>query len=299
MTEFTGELAEVTTSAELVPAHPPFTSVDINTYRTREILDLTIDGTDSKWHSVKGGVSPENVSDPSSIKYPLLFNPETNTWLKIVAPQVYGTEAEEIAVSRLKKAKYQQEVALELAGLGHLKDSIKDVEVEIAGKKVYGYTAPHIGPSLESRIFAETGRRKGINISPELSDLITYVYSSAADQAEKLYLDYGIWFSDPNPGNILLREEPDGIHVVLIDFSSKHQEKSNIFQNVTPGRYTESNYNKLVRRILASSIKNLHTRFALYCNSVGLPFIRDPKATEQNIENSTAVLNAGKMLPTT
>jgi hypothetical protein len=294
------EQTEATRQPEILPTPHPYSAVEVNTYRTKSVHELSVDGIAGQWHWVKGGINPENTDYETSggtIRYELLFNPETNTWLKIVSPKSYGTKTEETVVKRLKKSMVQQQMALEVAGLPHLRDQVKDVEVDIDGKTVYGYVAPHIGPSLESRIFSETGRRKSMNISPELSDFISQVYSTAADQAEKLYLDFGIWFSDPNPGNILLREEPDGIHVVLIDFSNKTQERSNIFTHITPGRYSSEKYMAVIKRMLGSTVKTLHRRFEFYCNSIGIPFIRDPQEIKQNIENSSAVLSAAKTMP--
>lgn len=269
--------------------------VEVNSYRTRRVFELTVDGVTSKWHSVKGGVNPRVErfrTAGETVPFELLFNPETDTWLKIVSPQTYGTEMQDAVVERLKKSRLHQQVALDIAGLSYLSEQVKDVEVEMEGKKVYGFTSPHIGPTLESQIFLETGTRKPDEMSSELSDKLAYVYSVAANLAEVLYLNHGIWFADPNPGNILLREEPDGLHVVLLDFSNKRQERNNCLNNVTPGRYTNERYQKIVKKFFRAQIKCLHQRFKYYASNIGVPFVRDPEEIERNIDSSEAFANA-------
>ena len=59
---------------------------EANSYRTREVVDITVNGSVGKWHSLKGGVTPhrkESSTESGNVSYEIFFNPTTNSWLKI------------------------------------------------------------------------------------------------------------------------------------------------------------------------------------------------------------------------
>ena len=270
---------------------------EANSYRTREVVDITVNGSVGKWHSLKGGVTPhrkESSTESGNVSYEIFFNPTTNSWLKIVRPEAKKSGLYERFETRLRKSAQQQRTALEVAGLPKLASQIKDTEVEIKGQKVYGFTSPHIGPTLEFILYKITGHRKGRKLPTDAVDFFSYVYSIASDQAEKLYLDFGVWTSDPNPGNILLHQAEDGIHVVLIDFSNSEQQQDNIFSHVPKDRFEPEAYLSKIKDMLMRRVKRLHRRLEEHCNERGVPFIRNPQEVEANIQRSPAYISASK-----
>ncbi|MBI2621824.1 MAG: hypothetical protein HYW63_04260 [Candidatus Levybacteria bacterium] len=277
-----------------------FTRTEANSYRTKAINNLTVDSTQGEWHSVKGGLRPDQDRSrtPSEyISYGVLFNPQTRTWLKVVPPEVTDTPDQEKLEKTLRRSVDQQRAALQVAGLPDLASQIREVEVvDMDGKKVYGFTSPHIGPSLEYILYKTTKSWRGRVKNPDAADFFSQVYSMAADQAERLYLEFGIWTSDPSPGNILLRQDENGIHVVLIDFSNRLQEYEYLYQRVSKERYGPEGYINKIKSLLQTNVRQLHRRFYQYCEKRGIPFIRDPQEIETNIDNSVAVVNARKSL---
>ena len=152
--------------------------IEANSYRTREVIDVAVNGRTEKWHSLKGGVTPKNKdtdSDSGNVSYEIFFNPTTNSWLKIVRPETKKSGLYERFETRLRKSAQQQRTALEVAGLPKLASQIKDTEVEINGQKVYGFTSPHIGPTLEFILYKITGHRKGRKLPTDAVDFFSYV----------------------------------------------------------------------------------------------------------------------------
>lgn len=278
-----------------------FTLTEANSYRTKAINNLTVDGTQGEWHSVKGGLRSDQDrggQTPSEyISYGVLFNPQTRTWLKVVPPEAIGNPNQEKLEKTLRKSVDQQRAALQVTGLPDLAGQIREVEVDMDGKKVYGFTSPHIGPSLEYILYKTTKSWRGRVKNPDAVDFFSQVYSMAADQAERLYLEFGIWTSDPNPGNILLRQDENGIHVVLIDFSNRLQEYEYLYQRVSREKYGPEGYINKIKSLLQTNVRQLHRRFYQYCEKRGIPFIRDPQEIEANIDRSVAVVNARKTYP--
>ena len=273
------------------------TRVEANTYGTREIVQLKIDGEESEWHSVKGGAGPSRHYDKplELVRYGIFYDPKTRTWLKILPPESIGAKQFGKAEERLRKSALQQRVALTVSGLPELAEQIKEVEVEIDGRRVYGFTSPHIGPSLEHVLSELTGSKRPKELTPDAKTLFSDIYAIAADQAEKLYLDFGIWTADPNPGNILLRFTEEGIRVVLIDFANKIQDEENLFSGLSRERYKGNGYVDKLRSLLAGRIRGLHQNFMEFCNMLDVPFIRDSNAVKENIERSPAIVNARKL----
>lgn len=296
MTEVTG-IVPPTVEVPRTSGHVDKTKA--NSYETRSIRVLQVDGVEGEWHSVKGGMdsSTDRKSTPiETLKYGVLYNPNTRTWLKAVPPEALGTPHYEVMEARLRRSALQQQISLVESGLPDLAQQVKKVEVEIDGQKVDGFTSPHIGPSLESFIFSLTGKRRSRDLPPEFVDLLSTMYSAAAHQAERLLLQYGIWMADPNPGNILLRHDENGTHIVLIDFLSKHQEAEYLFTNLSREKYPGGSYVQKLKNSLLGQVRGLHQRFAFYCDRLGIPFVRDQKDISANINDSVAVVNARKML---
>lgn len=298
MAEMTA-IADAPRVKEIVEKTVNPTRVEANTYGTREVVQLRINGEESEWHSVKGGAGPSrNYDKPLElVRYGIFYDPKTKTWLKVLPPESIGAQQFEKAEGRLRRSALQQRMALRVSGLPELAEQIKDVEVEIDGRKVYGFTSPHIGPSLGYVLSELTGSKRPKELTPDAITLFSDIYAIAADQAEKLYLDFGIWTADPNPGNILLRFTEEGIRVVLIDFANKIQDEENLFSGLSRERYKGNGYVDKLRSLLAGKIRGLHQNFIEFSNMLGVPFIRDPNAVKENIERSPAIVNARKTYP--
>lgn len=285
----------VSPSKEIAPPLLDFNKIEANSYWTKSISEISVNGVLGQWHLVKGSArTPEEAAPGDQIKYEVFFDPSTNTWLKIIPPEAINDPRYGEFEGRLRKSALQQKMALLVAGLPELAGQVNEAEVEIGGKRVYGFTTPHIGPSLEHLIFSLTGKRKSKDLPPRVGGLLSDVYSIAADQAEKLYLQFGIWTTDLNPGNILLRFDENGVHVVLIDFSNKIQEFEHLFANLPTRKFSGENYVKKVKSLLLGNVHQIHERFKRYTGEHGIAFSRDAREVEQNIEQSVAVINARK-----
>lgn len=241
-----GEVGEALKSSELQVL------VEANSYRTRRIIPLEIDDQIQDWHSVKGGLNtqPDKVRDPNKlnvVSFEVLFNPQTRSWLKIVPPEATNKKPLE---ERLRKGAGIAQTALLVAHLPQLAQQVRGLQLETENQLtsskevVYGFLSPHIGPSLEYLY-----KLLGQNLSPEVADFFERVYSIAFHQASRLYLDYGYWVADPNLGNILLHQTPDGLAVVLIDFANKKQIMEHRFSEI-PDQLSDRRQ-KLREKILA------------------------------------------------
>lgn len=278
----------------------PISHTEANTYRTRFLTRFKIDGIESEWHSVKGSIDPskreESSTTPDSLKYGVFYNPDTRAWLKIVPPESIGTSQQEILETRLRRSALQQKMSLVVSGLPDLANQVKDVEVNTDMGTVYGFTTPNIGPSLESFIFSVAGKRRSNELPKNIIDFLSNAYSMATDQAEKLYLNFGIWMADPNPGNILLRPDENGIHVVLIDFSNKLQDQDHLFTGIPKDKYqTLTSYMGKLKSSLLGNVRRLDQRFKWYCEKMGIPYLRDNREVMDNVNHSVAVINAQKV----
>lgn len=247
--------------------------IEANTYRTREVLDLEIcvttkDGaqitTRDKWHSLKGGFSASKIiggnTKSASITYLILFNPINSQWLKVVPPEVLQTDNEGLA-AKLKRSFPISKAALEIAGLPDLSSQLTECRVKFPTKDVYGQIAPHTGPSLEYYIKKKANTVR--STSSNQKSFYSEVYRIAFNQAKRLYLEYGYWTEDPNPGNILLHFRGSSIHVVLIDFSNDKQKADNQFLNF-PTRERQKSIDR--------KLQNLTYKFSKTCASFGIPF---------------------------
>ncbi len=242
----------------------PTVVVEVNKFKTRgEPLSLNINGETADWHSVKGGLreSKRGVVQSKQGGYEILFNPQTSEWLKAI-PEGNGK-----AEKHLRKSVIMAKDALEVAGLPELTEQIKETSVVIRGKQHYGFISPHLGESVDH--YREASKQKGYN-PKEVEELITAVYETAYDQAVQLYAKHGHWMDDPNPGNILLHETPEGdLKVVLIDFANKIQHRSispdKIPDKIFPGdtKITE------VRRRHTENLQVLRDKFAKQCKIAG------------------------------
>lgn len=297
MTEITG-IAPQTLETPQASGHIDKTRA--NSYETRSVRQLQVDGVEGEWHSLKGGMISSSSEQSTPVenlrRYGVFYNPEKRTWLKTIPPEVLGTPRYDDMQNRLRKSAIQQRIALIEAGLPDLAQKVRNVDVGVEGQHVYGFTSPHIGASLESFINTLTGKRNSTGIPPEFVDFFSTIYSAAAHQAERLYLQYGIWTADPNPGNILLRHDENGTHVVLIDFASRHQDAEYLFTDLPRDKYPGESYVHKLITTLRSRVKEIHLKFASNCEKLGIPFIRDNKAISANIKDSVAVVNARKML---
>lgn len=200
--------------------------VEANTYKTRRIVCVQIEGRDRFFHSVKGGFEDEIEKKTTGAVYEILFDPITNEWLKITTPKTNGSESK-----NLDKSADIMKASLELAGFDDLADQIVKCKVKIRGKETNGFVSPHIGPSLETmiRMYRDAKRtmdpERYSKFGIEAKAFFSNAYASALNHSVQLYLKHGYWTQDPNPGNILFRvnEQTGELKPITIDFTGKHQ----------------------------------------------------------------------------
>ncbi len=201
---------------EFKPLLSAYAEVNVNTYKTRRTHQLEVNGENGIWHSVKGGVE----AGPVGI-YEILFNPDTNEWLKIVPPLVRNkTKMENL----LRKSADISRDILRLSNMHSFAHSVRDVDVSTPYAHTYGYTSPHLGPTVEfmvNQIYAIPTEERA-----EAKNFISDIYCSSFRLASRAYLEKGIWISDPNPGNVLVNIDGQNVaRVTLIDFTSTPQFK--------------------------------------------------------------------------
>lgn len=244
---------------------PSVEIVEANSYRTRgEPIPITIAGSTSEWHSVKGGINPQS-NGPKNIdhtQFEILFNPKTDTWLKIVPTEMKG----ERSINVLKKSVEIGKAACSVAGLPELADEITEQEVEIQGKKVYGFTSPHFGQSIQH--YAKEALKRGDN-KDDIREFVGTVYDIAFQQAKRLYEEYGYWTDDPNPGNILLHEKDGQYYVLLIDFSNTQQEKTVNPDRIPAHIAPPDKIAEIVAQRHEKNIADLRHKFAKQCANSG------------------------------
>lgn len=247
-----------------------FSKVDVNTYKTRgEPLQLVVSGNQGVWHSLKGGINRQvahRATQITEVTYETLFNPQTNSWMKLVPPESSDPALEE----RLRVSATIQRVALQLAGLPHLAKEVVDQQIQMLGREVYGFSSPHLGPSLQyyqKRLATPTEAYKIVGWAKTFFEDI---YKLAFDQAVQLYLHYGYWYNDPNPGNIVLHHGEHGVYVVLIDFANKLQKKDSQFSNIP--EYKASHRQTMRLR----TVQRINDIFAQQCQGMGLSFSPNP-----------------------
>lgn len=196
-------------------------SVEVNTYKTRgEPFPVVIEGEERLWHSVKGGIGKGKNGPVTGGSFEILYNPETDTWLKIVPPETSNSDR---LTQRLKTSVGILKVALEIAKLPELVSKIDEFDnIDIRNGQTYGFISPHFGPTVE--FFMRTLKRTGQKPTPEALKFFSDVYKISFVQAVSLFLDYECWMQDPNPGNILLVGRPNNmLQVVNTDFANSTQ----------------------------------------------------------------------------
>ncbi len=288
------------TSREALTRSPGSQEVLANTYPTLEVRRLSVDGLEGEWHFVKGRrIEPPGAKSRvqvQSLRYGVFFDPVKRIWLKVVHPDSLGTTQYQVYEERLRRSAEHQRISLEVAGLPDLARQIKDSEVEIDGRVVYGFTSPHIGPSLEHFISVATQKRRSSELPPECAELLSSIYSIAGGTAERLLLREGVFTGDPNPGNILLHFDENGFHTVLIDFANKVQTEDHLLPGIPRDRYPGTRYISKLHTTLFGKVRNLHQGFIAFAGELGLTFNRDQSEVSRNINQSVAVETARKSL---
>ncbi|OGE26782.1 hypothetical protein A3C26_03255 [Candidatus Daviesbacteria bacterium RIFCSPHIGHO2_02_FULL_39_12] len=251
----------------LTAQHP---TVEVNGYRTRGIpLELLVEGKKGIWHSVKGGFTPEPTRPHpihrDFLSFEVLFNGETNEWLKVVPPESYHTV---MLIGRLRRSVGMIKSSLEIAGLPELIPTVRETRLDLRGEPTYGFISPHLGGSLEYCLNILTSGRK-TKLTPSAAKFISRIYNIAFAQAVRLYLDYGHWTADPGPGNILINTQ-NGLRVVLIDFANKEQHVINNF-NGTP-------FEDKREGALTQNIVRLFELFKQQCNLHNITMTGDAKS---------------------
>lgn len=258
-----------------------------NSYGTRgRPYEIVVNGNMEIWHSLKGGKNPtkETPLDDINASYEVLWSPATKRWLKLVPPEVKNNLSNyQKLQDRLSLSSTIAKRALEVAGLPHLTDSISECSVEIRGEETSGFTSAHIGPSVQYLLerFSESNPIPGQEID---TDSFSEIYKIAFDEAAFLYLRYGYWMDDPNPGNIILRDEADGVHVVLIDFSNQAQTEMIDF-GIPADKMLPEKYKEKMDKLLFKNVIRLHDKFAKQCANYGIPFAPDLDYYRENSYN--------------
>lgn len=238
-----------------------------NSYKTRAIIDLVINGKQEAWHSLKGGILEQNKVDYKKLKgitYLVLYNPESNLWLKMVPPETVQKSTEGLAL-RLKRSVPAAKKALRIAGLPDIAEQLMNCKIIITGKTVDGFISPHIGPSVD--YYLKKLLPKGEQIDVNAKDFLSEVYRIAFNQALRLYLNHNVWVDDPNPGNILMHFDQNNIRVVLIDFANNKQTARTTFEKTFPERRSEQ---------LLKKMQQLYESFRVQSTRHGLEFIECP-----------------------
>lgn len=224
--------------------------VEANAYRTRSVYQLELNGRSDEWHSVKGGLNPQkfatNPTRVDDVSYEVFFNPITKQWLKVVPPEATQSD---LLTKRLNLACEIGKAALDVAGLGYLIPTFETMDVNLRGSKNRAFLSPHLGPSLQYFITQVGQGPRHLFTPPEHRELFRRIFGIAFEQAKELYLKYGYWTKDPNPGNIILHPTGDSCRVVLIDFTSKHQLSDNRFEHIPDPERRQKQADKLMRRL--------------------------------------------------
>jgi hypothetical protein len=231
---------------------------EANAFKSKGRATLEVNGLTGEWHIMKGKLSPykdQKGNETSTPNYIVLYNPMSHEWLKIVPPQISGSPSYPILQERLAKSVDIGRKALQIAGLPELADQFQETKVMIRGEEVYGFTSPHIGPSLQY-ILRSIRSPEGNGHTSEDPSFFSQVYEASFDQAARLFLEHGVWTQDPNPGNILLHEKDGKIKVGIIDFSNRIQTRHN-------------------RKSQGVALKELANIFSHTTSDLGIPFAPD------------------------
>lgn len=251
-----------TETKERLPITP--LTVEANSYRTRgEPVAIDINGITSIWHSVKGGVHEEEQKGGETGQYEIFYNPETNSWLKTSPPDMNHPKME----TRLRKSFPMAQAACVVAGIPEIATQMEEHDLVVRDKKVYGFTTPHMGQSLEHYIKVSRKNQR----TPDDLAVIRDIYEIAFAQAKQLYQEHGYWTHDPNPGNIVLHAKDDQYYVVLIDFANRQQEKKVTASRIPdhiPGHQKEEIIEKRKQQQLDQLRKNFMSQYKNACNQL-------------------------------
>lgn len=166
----------------------------INGYTSKERAQLHIENgheVDGDWDLMKRGDA-----------FHLYFSSEENMWLKVPQNQQ--------SVIRISRSLTAQKDALVLAQLVPESERVRQVAVLPAATP--SLLAPHLGVTIEAQL-------KAMDPESDLTrhDDLSNLYYLAWLQANALLVEFGWWFDDPNPGNIVCSRL---MQPVLIDFSN-------------------------------------------------------------------------------
>ncbi len=252
---------------ELYGTH--FDSVEANIFRSkRPPVDVEIDGKKSTWYLVKGGLNTDQDKkvDPNGlISYEVYYDPINKSWLKCVSAR---EPRHEKMANRLKLSTQIARQALCVSDLPEMAQQLQDhPAVTFPEGTVFGFTSPHIGPSLEYCL--KIARAKFPDaLPPQIAEFLADAYNIAYNQAARLYLDHEFWMYDPNPGNILLHMGERGAHVVLIDFSNSTQMRHHYVAG-EPGP-------ELIEKKKLRALHDLHQRYQKQADIHQIPFFPQP-----------------------
>ena len=244
---------------------------EVNGYVSRGRVRLLVNGEVGDWNSFKGGVREDVIAhegDAYEILAKLGPDSKPEKWLKIVPVNAahYGKLR-----NRLEHSFYSGKKALEVAGMQDLADGFQECTVvgsngDNDGKTVYGFTAPHIGRTVQSFLVDVVRGRVPAGDKQELFEFLTQVYGIAYKHAAVLFAREGVWMDDPNPGNIVLHQSDKGIRVALIDFANTRQGNPAQKGNLSDDE---------LRKKIYSNQGSLYNKFKKQCDTYKIPFSFD------------------------
>ncbi len=259
--------------------------VEVNTFRRRKTLTLRMNGRQQEWFSVKGGASEKKFAPNATPTYEICYNPVTGEWLKML-PALTPEQRATIPIhleqldKQLRLGVTMQKRAMELAGVGHLAHQLRLETVTLPdGAEQIAFISPHFGDSLEY-CFIESlpGRKKPEKITfhtlhDDVKAWAQKVYHAVFQDAVALYLRYGYWTEDPNPGNILFHRVGKGdtseMFPFLIDLTSSRQ---HIEVPTRKPNESTSDYSKRLYEHYNTHIGELSAKFGKKCKTWGIDF---------------------------
>lgn len=239
---------------ELISKPQPI--IEANTYRTREIMSLSVNGQLGTWHSLKGGIK-QGLGKRGT--YEVLYNPSESSWLKMVP---LNEQSKENLTNRLRRSVEIQKAAFQVAGMSEYSQQVEECQITSGEVSTYGFKMRHIGPSVE--YILERLKHEDPSVIEKGKKFLSEVYHVAFIHAAILYKKYGYWAEDPNPGNVIIHESQEGMQVALIDFSNK----TTMRDNGSKARPTGIN----PKDTLQHGLNDLYRLFEAQCKLHGIPF---------------------------
>lgn len=280
-----------------LPSTQPIERVEVNTYKGRSLVEITVGGQKQEWFSVKGGVSEsKEFRSHDTPSYEIFYNPQTHSWMKTLPILTADQKAtipnhlEQLDL-QLRLSVDMQRKAMELAGVGHLAHPLRLDTIALPdGTQQIAFVSPHLGDSLEYGFIQSLPNKKKperIKYSTLRDDVKAWarnIYHVVFQDAVALYLRYDYWTEDPNPGNILFHRRGEGDTAenfpFLIDFANRRQHI-----DIPTKKPNEStiDYRDRLRKHYITHLEQLTEVFRKTCDAWHIPFKVDEE-TRNNID---------------